>query len=155
MKIAQNRICISDPPEMCEETSTAYYGDILDVFETSRTADCWDACDVVKECAFVNFIISTQSCILLRDVNTTMRTTYKQGSTSRLKGCLSKCCEIQSTLDIVDFSVTRQKSTISSFSTIRNYFWGQRSNIPQIIGKLKEGCAISDIILRVIGCKQS
>ena len=107
MKIAQNRICISDPPEMCEETSTAYYGDILDVFETSRTADCWDACDVVKECAFVNFIISTQNCILLRDVNTTMRTTYKQGSTSRLKGCLSKCCEIQSTLDIVDFSVTQ------------------------------------------------
>ena len=94
MKIAQNRICISDPPEMCEETSTAYYGDILDVFETSRTADCWDACDVVKECAFVNFIISTQTCILLRDVNTTMRTAYKQGSTSRLKGCLSKCCEI-------------------------------------------------------------
>ena len=62
---------------------------------------------------------------------------------------------IQSTLDIVDFSVTRQKSTISSFSTIRNYFWGQRSNIPQIIGKLKEGCAISNIMLRVIGCKQS
>ena len=55
----------------------------------------------------------------------------------------------------MDFSVTQQKSTISSFSTIRNYFWGQRSNIPQIIGKLKEGCAISDIILRVIGCKQS
>ena len=55
----------------------------------------------------------------------------------------------------MDFSVTRQKSTISSFSTIRNYFWGQRSNIPQIIGKLKEGCAISNIMLRVIGCKQS
>ena len=62
---------------------------------------------------------------------------------------------VQSTFDIVDFSVTQQKSTISSFSTIRNYFWGQRSNIPQIIGKLKEGCAISDIMLRVIGCKQS
>ena len=63
MKIAQNRICISDPPEMCEETSTAYYGDILDVFETSRTADCWDACDVVKECAFVKDSIKDSSSL--------------------------------------------------------------------------------------------
>ena len=40
--------------------------------------------------------------------------------------------EVQSTLDIAEFSVTQQKSAKSRFSAIRNYFWGQRSNIPQI-----------------------
>ena len=39
---------------------------------------------------------------------------------------------VQSTLDIAEFSVTQQKSAKSRFSAIRNYFWGQRSNIPQI-----------------------
>ena len=39
--------------------------------------------------------------------------------------------------------------------TLNTYFGGQRSNIPQIVEELKEGCAKSDIILRGIGCKQS
>ena len=55
---------------------------------------------------------------------------------------------IQSTLDIAEFSVTKQKSAKSRFAII---FWGQRSNILQIDEKLKEGCATQEIMLRVIG----
>ena len=64
--------------------------------------------------------------------------------------------QLQSTLDITDFSVTQQKSAKSRFSAIRNYSWGQRSNIPQITEKLKEeSCATQEILLRVIGYEPS